>query len=174
MKLFSKKRLQVNTIGPTTSISWWGFNFVDIFLIVVLLIALISGIGDLIQSEKNLGIEVIPLGTKGKLIFWIIWTLLLFHIIFNRSVKLEISPEELIYKKRLILGVFRKIKRSEISDVSIIDKADHFSETPADGRDLTTFELLICSLSKKTIRIKGLSKPDAELIQKTIIHPKTN
>lgn len=171
MKLFSKKRLQVNTIGSTTFVRWWVLSFADIFLIFVLPIALISGIGNLIQAKEILGIEVIQLGAKANLIFWMIWTLLLFHIIFNRSAKLEISAEELIYKERLILGVFRKIKRSEITDVLIIAKTDQIAESPPDGRDLTTFELLICSSLKKPIRIKGLSKSDAEFIKNIITKP---
>lgn len=168
MKLFSKKRLQINTIDSKTIIRWWVLSLVDLFLIFMLLITFISGIGSLIQVEEVLGVVVIPLGTTATTMFWIVWSLLVLHIIFNRSVKLEISPEELIYKKRFILGVFRKIKMEDISHVLITEKIDHISESPPDGRDLTTFELIICIKSKKRTRIKGLSKPDAELIQKTI------
>ncbi|MEX1002549.1 MAG: hypothetical protein WDZ35_10585 [Crocinitomicaceae bacterium] len=173
MKLLSKKGLQISEEDAKTTFRWWAMNFVEIILVFWLPISFIWGMGSYYNYEEIIGIKVLPMGTKATLIYWSTAGLIFIHMIFNRFVVLEISPEHLKYKRRFFLGVSRKIDIKNIVEIRIKEKADNISESPPDGRDLTSYSLLIRSVDKKKLQIKGLSKSDIEIIQNKIIEYKS-
>ena len=168
MKLFSKKRLQINEKNSKTIIRWWVLNAVEIMLLVLLIIAFIWGLGSYNKSDEIIGLKVLPMDAEAAFVYWTIWTLIFAHMIFNRFVVLEISSEYLKYKRRFIFGVNRNINIKNIVEMQIEEKAENIAESPPDGMDLTSYNLLIYSSYEQTIKIKGLSKPDIKIIQKKI------
>lgn len=141
---------------------------VDLFFIFIIPMALIWGLGSWFDAEEIIGLKVLPMDLKATIIYWTIWTLMLLHIILNRSVVMEISNEYLRFRSRRLLGVSKIVNISDISDTIIQEKADNISETPPDGRDLTSYNLLIYTGTKGRIKIRGLSREDIEIIQKII------
>lgn len=139
----------------------------ELFMLLFVPFGIVTGIASYNGETEVLGLKVIPLTPKQTTIYWCVIGVLVLHFLFNRRVRLKISKHELVYKRRLILGIYRRTPMAEITTMKI-KRLLNLAESPENGMDVDSYVLKIYRKSKWRIIIRGLSQEDCETIQAKI------
>jgi hypothetical protein len=168
VKLFRKKRLQIQEEESKTSIRWWRMDMLDLILLFILPMHVIYGIASATNAEEIFGLRVLSMSTLTGSIYWTLALLMILHLFFNRIMCLVISTENIHYTNGKFPPLSRTFPMHAISNVEVKEKEDPIAEAPA-GWSLTNHTLYINSASGKRIRIKGISQKDALFIRYMVI-----
>jgi len=167
MKLFSKKRLKETKDGSGIKYSWRSFNMAELLLLFILAATTVYGIASYNGAEELFDRKIISMTQRQTVIYWSVIGVCVLHYAFNRNVSLKISKNELVYKRRLFLGMFRRTPLSEITTMKV-KRLLNLAESIDTGMQSDSYVLKIYRKSRRRIIIRGLSQEDCETIQAKI------
>lgn len=165
MKLFSKKRLQINESIDAITVKWWALGFWDIVFLFLLPITLVYGVSEYLGYKEVLGgFEIVSLNATARSVLWVLVSLMSLQLIFNRRVTLLVSNTSFVYKKGFIPGKKIDSPLTDVTSISIESYEDPIAESPT-GTDITDYRVVIIFRNGRKKKIKGLSEEDAKRIE---------
>lgn len=161
-----KGRIKIIRREGSVKITWQRIHWLTIVSLIGLPMAAIIVLAGDFGLKEVMGNPTIHLGMYGEIIFWSIWSVLAYHVVFNRKTVLTANADNIVLQKGLFPSITQSVEMNKVIEIRIKEKKESYiaADDIAGPSRGPFYRVLITRVGGNPIRTDDFIKEEAERI----------